>query len=581
MHDVAGADAYMSGKAPHISGVVAHGNRLAIRLVAPAPDIVARMGMSLFCAVPLGTPLDPKGVRRLPSAGPYYVSSYVPRQVVVLKRNPNYAGSRPHRANRIVLTMGVSHKKVGAQVEAGRADYALDGVDRTDIRRIAARYGPGSAAARRGRQQYFVTSGLGVDYISLNTNRPLFSDVRLRRAVNYAIDRERLARLGSFDFQPGPIEPADQYLPRGMPGFKDVRIYPLTPQVATARRLAGQKRRTAVLYTCNTSLCGQLAQVVKANLAAINIDVQVKSFPEDVYFARLARQGEPFDLAFGGWVADYPDPDDFLNFLIGSGGAGASPHSKTPATNARFGRQQLSTGRSASSPTASSTRTSLETTRRGSPSATSAHTTSSRREWDARSTSPSTGWIWQRSASAPEHRERVPHEAAVSAPSTARREAQRYFWLGLARTPHRPRRCRRAPLLRGRGSRTDPQRRAADGRLRDPTRPRSPPPVGRLPTPAPAPTRRLGPILNSAVAFARVRRWPLRLVLQQSTLGSERRRALSRVQGERSGQRSATAPGGRGISSASRDSCRCCAETAHRAGSTRLAGLRATRAQPA
>ena len=110
-----------------------------------------------------------------------------------------------------------------------------------------------------------------------------------------------------------------------MPGFKDVRIYPLTPQVATARRLAGQKRRTAVLYTCNTSLCGQLAQVVKANLAAINIDVQVKSFPTNVYFARLGRQGEPFDLAFGDWVADYPDPDDFLNFLIGSGGAGTLP----------------------------------------------------------------------------------------------------------------------------------------------------------------------------------------------------------------------------------------------------------------
>ena len=323
MHDVVGADAYMSGKAAHIAGVVAHGNQLVIRLVAPAPDIVARLAMPFFCAVPLGTPLDPKGVRTIPSAGPYYVATYVPTQGVVLKRNPNYAGNRPHRLDRIVLTTGVSHKRVDAQVETGRVDYAFDGVDRADIGRIASGYGPGSPAAQRGRQQYFVTSGLGVDYITLNTHRPLFSEVRLRQAVNYAIDRRELARVGSFDFQPGPIEPADQYLPRGMPGFKDVRIYPFTPDVSTAKRLAGKTPRTAVLYTCNTSLCGELAQVVKTNLAAIGIDVQIKAFPISTYLTRLARKGEPYDLAFGGWVADYADPFDFLNFLIGSGGGGA------------------------------------------------------------------------------------------------------------------------------------------------------------------------------------------------------------------------------------------------------------------
>ena len=62
-----------------------------------------------------------------------------------------------------------------------------------------------------------------------------------------------------------------------MPGFTDAHVYPLTPNLATARRLAG-KRRTAVLYTCNQSPCDQLAQIIKANLAAIGIDVQVKTF---------------------------------------------------------------------------------------------------------------------------------------------------------------------------------------------------------------------------------------------------------------------------------------------------------------
>jgi ABC-type oligopeptide transport system substrate-binding subunit len=104
-----------------------------------------------------------------------------------------------------------------------------------------------------------------------------------------------------------------------VPGFSDTRIYPLTPDLATARRLAGRKRRSAVLYTCNISPCDQGAQVIKSNLAAIGIDVLVKTFPFGTMFTRLSRKGEPFDIAAVGWIADYPDPSQFLNVLLSGG----------------------------------------------------------------------------------------------------------------------------------------------------------------------------------------------------------------------------------------------------------------------
>jgi peptide/nickel transport system substrate-binding protein len=325
MHDVAGANAYMSGKATHITGVVAHGDKLVVRLVAPAPDVTTRLGLPFFCAVPIGTPIDPKGVRTIPSAGPYYVASYVPKQGVVLKRNPNYTGSRPHRPEQIALTVGVSPRKIVAQTQAGRVDFTLQGLAPTEIRRTASRYGPDSPAARKGKQQYFVNPAMGVDFLWLNLHRPLFSDARLRRAVNYAVDRRQLARIGNA-FTGVPEIPSDQYLPPGMPGFTDARIYPFSPDVSTAKRLAGEQRRTAVLYTCNMSSCAQPAQVVKTNLAAIGIDVQVKAFPVQTLFARVGRKDEPYDLALlGGWLADYADPDDFLNFLIGTGAGGSLP----------------------------------------------------------------------------------------------------------------------------------------------------------------------------------------------------------------------------------------------------------------
>jgi peptide/nickel transport system substrate-binding protein len=316
--DIVGAQAYMKRKAQHISGIVASGNTLTVRLVAPAPDFVTLIALPFFCAVPIDTPHDPKGVRLVPSAGPYYVASYVPGQGVVLKRNPNYRGSRPRRPERIEFSPRISKENGTRQVEAGNADYVLTGVDPAAVSRLARQYGPGSEAAKKGRQQYFLNPSPTLAFIALNTHRPLFRDVRLRKAVNYALDRRAIARLGN-PYEPLPERPTDQYLPPGIPGFADARIYPLTPDVAAARRFAGRKQRKAVLYTCNVTPCDQHAQIIRAGLAGIGIDLEVKTFPFNTMFERLSRDGEPFDLAWIGWIADYPDPAQFLNFLLLSG----------------------------------------------------------------------------------------------------------------------------------------------------------------------------------------------------------------------------------------------------------------------
>jgi len=256
--DIAGAAAYMSGKTPHIAGVVVNGNRLTIHLLAPDPEILARMAQPVFCALPSNTPIDPNGVRTLPSAGPYYVASYTPGQSVVLLRNPNYHGSRPHRLDRIELYTGIAFRRAVADVESGTADFTTlegpgAGNERGLASQLAARYGPGSPAAKHGRQRYFVNPWLNTDYYVLNTHRALFSDARLRRAVSYAVDRRALAALGN-PVAAGPAYPTDHYLPPEIPGFLDRRIYPLAADPAHAATLARGGGRTGVLYTCDLSL---------------------------------------------------------------------------------------------------------------------------------------------------------------------------------------------------------------------------------------------------------------------------------------------------------------------------------------
>jgi YVTN family beta-propeller protein len=324
LRDVVGAKAYAAGRSRKLAGVSARDGTLVIRMTRPAPDLPERLSTPYFCAVPPDAPIDPEGVAELPSAGPYYVTSHVPNQSLVLRRNPNYAGTRPQRLAEIRYSIGVPPGRGVAAVEAGRADYVElsfgeEGLPAKVERRLVATYGPRSEAARAGRQQLFTRPDSVLASFAFNTRRGPFVDPRLRRAVNYAIDRRALAEDTGFG-EPGL--PTDQYMPPGLPGFEDAAIYPLGgPEVADARRLAGRVERDAVLYTCDTPGCTSQAAILRSNLRAIGIHLEVRQFPIDEMFDRTLRgpANEPWDLSFHGWVGEIADPLEYIDHQFASG----------------------------------------------------------------------------------------------------------------------------------------------------------------------------------------------------------------------------------------------------------------------
>jgi YVTN family beta-propeller protein len=347
MGDIVGAGPYIAGRARRLAGVSARGNRLVIDLTRPAPDLPARLAAPYFCAVPPSSPISPKGVDRLPSAGPYYVTSHVPGRSLVLRRNPNYRGARPQGLAEIRYEIGTTPERGVAKVEAGRADYVvlnpkLSGPLPPRLEpRLAARYGPRSEAARAGRQQLFTQPTLELYYFVFNSREGPFADVRLRKAVNYAIDRSALAAHTGL----GPSgRPTDQYIPPGMPGFEDAAIYPLgRPDLAAARRLAAQRRRDAVLYTCNTPACTRHAGILRSDLRAIGISFDVRQFSLGEMFARIQRPGEPWDLTYWNWFADVADPFNFVNAQFGAHGF-APGYFRDPDFNRRMAAAARLTG---------------------------------------------------------------------------------------------------------------------------------------------------------------------------------------------------------------------------------------------
>lgn len=314
VQDIAGAERVQQGTAKKVAGIVARGNRLMIRLTRPTPTFPARMSAPWFCAVPPALPADPEGVTRFHAAGPYYVQEFVRGRRLILRRNPYYRGSRPnHVASFVVDGQAASSDDVLDRIERGTADWGFVPArfQLAPDRRLVAKYGV-------NRSRFFLKPGLVFRHYHFNVSRPLFrNNPRLRRAVNFAVNRSAVRREAE-----GPLGSrlTDQYLPPGLPGFRDARIYPLQrSNLSKARTLARGHTRSgkAVLYTFDLPPFVAAAQVIRRNLANIGLDVEVKGIPPPAYFQRLiGNPAEPWDIAFADWAPDHLDPYTYLNALL-------------------------------------------------------------------------------------------------------------------------------------------------------------------------------------------------------------------------------------------------------------------------
>ena len=309
--DIVGVQAYEAGKAKHISGISVRGNTLTVRLTGVSPDIVSRLAQPLFCPVPLGTPVEATGVNTVSSAGPYYVAAYRPEQGAVLKRNPNYHGPRPHVFDEIDYETSTGSAQNVREIEAGTSDFAVV----SDLPADAAREPRRPLRPRQPGRPSRQAAVLRQSTARLRVSRPQHEPTALRKRGPAQGGQLRARPAGNRVTNLRPSRPTSISLP-GIPGFRDTHVYPLTPDLAQAKRLARGHGGRAVLYAGVESFDREMAQLIKAELAPIGINVQIKSFPGFAVGHRIGRRGEPFDMALVSWYVAYPDPSNILNYLF-------------------------------------------------------------------------------------------------------------------------------------------------------------------------------------------------------------------------------------------------------------------------
>jgi ABC-type transport system substrate-binding protein/DNA-binding SARP family transcriptional activator/DNA-binding beta-propeller fold protein YncE len=193
--------------------------------------------------VPPGLPARDLGYKPVPGTGPYL---FVQTGTKGLRLGRNryfhewsHAAQPAGNPDMIVWRFPATHEREIADIESAKADWTLDFIPIPKLRAIQ----------RLHPTQLHVNPAFIVEFIPLNTNLPPFDSVKVRQALNLAVDRRKIARLYG-----GPIvgTPLCQPLPPGMPGY--VRYCPYTrdanaearyngPDLARARRLVRESGR--------------------------------------------------------------------------------------------------------------------------------------------------------------------------------------------------------------------------------------------------------------------------------------------------------------------------------------------------
>lgn len=319
--DIVGAQDVINGTTNSTSGVVAEGNTLRITLKRRAGDFLARLAMPFTCPLPLSVPVNPGGIAApVPSAGPYYIAGWTRNSEILIKENPNYTGERPHHFDEIHYGIGLPLETIKLGIDSEQIDWG--DIPPAAYAELGARFGDCRPANPPRRQRFLCYPAPTVLYLAMNHDRPLFGgpgpegNVALKQAVNYAIDRTAMMeQRGAYGG-----EPTDQHVPFLMPGFRDVAIYPMRPDLVRARALAAGNTRggQGVLYCSNRAPAPAICQMVQANLRNIGLEMEIKLFPRATQFELAGRRGEPFDMTLEGWHVDYFDPYDFLFLLDGT-----------------------------------------------------------------------------------------------------------------------------------------------------------------------------------------------------------------------------------------------------------------------
>ena len=313
---IAGFDAWNSGEAEELTGVQVIDDK-TVEITLSRPDATFNHVMALnFASIVPREAVEASGQdfgREPVGSGAYRLAEWTPGQQLVFERFDDYHRENLPKLDEITFQIGLDPNVALLRLQDGSADILGDGIPPAQFLNVMNSPEWSDNVIEGGQLQ--------TGYVTMNTRMEPFDDVQVRKAVNMAINKDRIVRVIN-----GRAVPANQPLPPTMPGYaEDYEGYPYDPEAAKAMLAeAGYPDGfTTELYVMNVDPNPRIAQSIQQDLASIGINAEIRSLAQANV---IAAGGEPDQAPMiwsGGmaWIADFPDPSNFYGPILGCDGA--------------------------------------------------------------------------------------------------------------------------------------------------------------------------------------------------------------------------------------------------------------------
>lgn len=308
---IKGAQDFIDGKATSVEGIKAL-DPYTVQFTLSEPDVTFLNKMALnFAFIVPKEEVDKAGENfgHAPvGTGPYTLKEWKSGESLTFVRNPNYFYQGLPYLDQITLQVGVAPDVALLQLEKGDIDLMGDPPPGADWARISA----DPAWKDRLEKQPQVSTV----YIAINTTAKPFDNVKVRQALNHAIDKQRIVQLLN-----GRATVANQVLPPLMPGYdKSYQGYDYNPDKAKALlKEAGFENGFETSIECiavdpQPKLCESFQQ----DLSKVGIKLNINTLAAPNVIDDAGNGKPPLTWSGGlGWIQDYPDPDDFYGPILG------------------------------------------------------------------------------------------------------------------------------------------------------------------------------------------------------------------------------------------------------------------------
>ncbi len=292
---------------------------VTINLTRPDAEIFDKLALPHAVIVPADSPMEDVGSNPLPGTGAYMISAYDPNKGLTMVRNPHFKvwseQAQPDGYPDVVqYDFGLTEEAEVTAIQNGEADWMLDEIPADRLAEIGT----------KNKEQVHITPLTAWWYAPMNTRLAPFDNVKVRQALNYAIDRNALVNIFG-----GPVlaQPVCQVLPPGFPGHVDYCPYTKdpgakwsAPDMEKAKQLveeSGTKGQKVTIVPDDRAVSKAVGVYMQSVLTELGYEADVKPISTNIQFTYIQNTNNKVQMSITQWYQDYPAASDFLHILFG------------------------------------------------------------------------------------------------------------------------------------------------------------------------------------------------------------------------------------------------------------------------